>query len=83
MALSFGAPRLRSGRRFDADAPLFWAFAALLVWAPIPLGSNRAWAWGFLEAAAFLLVAAWVALWAWGRTRPTEALRASWPGPSA
>jgi putative inorganic carbon (HCO3(-)) transporter len=79
VALSVGAPRLRSRRRFDLDAPLFWAFVALLVWAPIPLGSNRPWAWGFLEAAAFLLVAAWLVLWAWGRAAASEALRAAWP----
>ena len=53
MAFSLGTPPLSATPRFDLDAPLFWAFAALLVWAPIPLGSNRPWAWGFLEAAAF------------------------------
>ncbi|HEX3098254.1 MAG TPA: O-antigen ligase family protein [Usitatibacter sp.] len=66
-------------RRFDPDAPLFWAFAALLVWAPIPLGSNRPWAWGFLEAGAFALAAAWIALWATGRVATPRALHAAWP----
>jgi O-antigen ligase len=65
--------------RFALDAPLFWAFAALLVWAPIPLGSNRPWAWGFLEAAAFVLAAAWLALWALGRVTAPRALVAAWP----
>ena len=77
MALSSGR-RMSVPRRFDLDAPLFWAFAALLVWAPIPLGSNRAWAWGVLEASAFILLALWLVLWAGGRVRATEALRGAW-----
>ena len=65
--------------RFELDAPLFWGFAALLVWAPIPLGSNRPWAWGLLEAAAFVLAAGWTALWGLGRVTAPRALRAAWP----
>jgi len=79
MAFSLGTPPLSATPRFDLDAPLFWAFAALLVWAPIPLGSNRPWAWGFLEAAAFVFAAAWIALWALGRVATPRALRAAWP----
>lgn len=33
--------------------------AALLVWAPIPLGSNRPWSWSLLAVAAGLLLGAW------------------------
>src|ERR1017187_503721 len=33
-----------------ADRTIFVLFLALLVWAPIPLGSNRPWAWAILEA---------------------------------
>ena len=32
---------------------------ALLVWAPIPLGSNRPWAWSLLAAWAAVLLLAW------------------------
>jgi len=79
MALLLGTPRLSRAHGFDLDAPLFWAFVALLVWAPIPLGSNRAWAWGLLEAGMFALLAAWLLLWAWHRVEATDALRAAWP----
>jgi len=65
--------------RFDAAAPLFWAFTALIVWAPIPLGSNRPWAWAILEIGAFLLSAAWLLLWGFGRADTPDALRAAWP----
>ena len=53
-----------SRRRFtptplDIDRLLFWGWTALLCWAPIPLGSNRTWAWVTLEVGVFLLLAAW------------------------
>ncbi|MGZ5039471.1 MAG: O-antigen ligase family protein [Usitatibacter sp.] len=58
---------------------VFWALLLLLVWIPIPLGSNRAWAWGVLEAWAFLLLAAWLLLWGTGWVRVSNPLRRSWP----
>lgn len=49
------------------------------MWIPIPLGSNRAWAWGVLEAYAFVLVAAWLALWALGGAEVSQPLKRGWP----
>lgn len=46
---------------------LFLALLGLLVWAPLPLGSNRPWAWAILETWAYLLGAAW--LWGFVRGR--------------
>ena len=62
-----------------ADKILFWAFVALLVWVPIPLGSNRPWAWMVLELWAYGLLAAWLVLWALGFAHVSHALRRSWP----
>lgn len=63
--------------RVDAERALFLAFVAVLAWLPIPLGSNRAWAWAILEAGIFGLVAAWVALWALqAASLPATAIRA-------
>ena len=42
------------------DNPLFYAFCILLVWLPLPLGSNRAWAWSVLEIWIFVLSAGWL-----------------------
>jgi O-antigen ligase len=67
------------GRGFDPAAPIFWAFLALLVWAPIPLGSNRPWAWAILVAVAFALAGGWLVLWALRSVEIPDALRASWP----
>ncbi|MBF0623467.1 MAG: O-antigen ligase family protein [Magnetococcales bacterium] len=39
------------------DAHIFWAFLLVLVWAPLPLGSNRVWAWNLLAGAIFGLLA--------------------------
>jgi len=45
----------------SASAKLFIALVALVVFAPLPLGSNRAWAWAILEVGAFLILALWLA----------------------
>ena len=36
---------------------LFYLFLFTIFWAPIPLGSNRPWAWGLLEILAFAITA--------------------------
>jgi O-antigen ligase len=58
---------------------LFWLFLVLLVWAPIPLGSNRAWAWSILEIGVFALTIAWLVLWVLGRVQIAESLVKAWP----
>ena len=35
----------------------YYCFLALIFWLPIPLGSNRPWAWGIIEVVAFSLLA--------------------------
>jgi putative inorganic carbon (HCO3(-)) transporter len=73
------SPLRSSSTLFDFEKILFWALLALLVWAPIPLGSNRAWAWMILEIWIFALLGAWLVLWAFGKVAvPEPALRA-WP----
>ncbi len=61
------------------DGPLFWGLLALVVWAPIPLGSNRPWAWMILELWAYALLAGWLLLYAFGRVRLSEAAAAAKP----
>src|SRR5258706_15140490 len=56
---------------------LFWAWIALLMWMPIPLGSNRPWAWAILQVGVFALVATWLLAW-WRGAAPAPApLRAA------
>jgi putative inorganic carbon (HCO3(-)) transporter len=61
------------------DRTAFWLFAALILWAPIPLGSNRPWAWSILEAGIFFVGLLWLAAYARREVVPTAAVRAAWP----
>lgn len=42
------------------DRWLLRGYLLLLFWAPLPLGSNRPWAWGVLECWTFLLLTVWL-----------------------
>ena len=57
----------------------FWLFAALLVWAPFPLGSNRPWSWMILEVGIFAAGALWTAGWMRGQAGSLELLKGAWP----
>lgn len=52
-----------------ADRSIFWLYLALLFWLPIPLGSNRAWAWSITEIWIFLLSITW--LWRYAQHQVT------------
>lgn len=67
-----------SGRSL-AERSIWWAYLALLVWAPLPLGSNRPWSWAILELWVFLLALAWLALYAADRVAPSMTLRRAGP----
>lgn len=62
-----------------ADRAIFVVFLLLLVWAPIPLGSNRPWAVAILEVGLFALAIAWLWLWAFGQVRIHAPFRKAWP----
>jgi putative inorganic carbon (HCO3(-)) transporter len=67
----------RAARVFDRAA--FWLFAVLIIWAPIPLGSNRPWAWSLLEAGIFLVGVLWLLAYAGRAVELTPAMRRAWP----
>ncbi|OOZ75961.1 hypothetical protein BOW50_10605 [Solemya velum gill symbiont] len=46
--------------RRDAPRPLFILYLFLIAWLPIPLGSNRVWAWSLFEVAICLLAGVWL-----------------------
>jgi O-antigen ligase len=80
VAFSFqDIPLSWSPRRLDLERALFLALAALLVWLPIPLGSNRPWAWAFMEVAAFGLIGAWLVGWAFDKVHVSPVLVRAWP----
>lgn len=65
--------------RPSANRGLFGFYLALLLWAPIPLGSNRPWAWAILELWVFALAIWWLLDFARGRTHGGPALKGAWP----
>lgn len=62
------------------DAPVFFGLLGLLIWTPLPLGSNRIWAMGILLIWALALVVGTLLAW---RGQPDAALerlqRFAWP----
>ncbi len=58
---------------------LFVCYLALLLWVPIPLGSNRPWAWAILELWVFLLAIWWLFAFARGKAHRSLALNRAWP----
>ena len=59
-----------------------WAFVfylALLAWAPVPLGSNRPWAWPLLALWVLLLALWWLTGFLRGRHAYPGVLRDAWP----
>lgn len=59
----------------NSTSTLFIAFLILLVWLPIPLGSNRPWAWALMEVWVYIIAAAWLFKYARGRVTLTEPFR--------
>lgn len=51
----------------------------LIVWAPIPLGSNRPWAWALLEIGIFATGLLWLAAHLRREAPITPVARAAWP----
>ena len=65
-------------------APLFERVAlclliGLILWAPFPLGSNRAWAWGLLEAGLFIAGICWLVGWRRNEFSVPETVAKTWP----
>ncbi len=54
-------------------------YLALLVWVPIPLGSNRPWSWAVLEVWVLLLALAWLAGGVLGNISLGPAIRSARP----
>lgn len=68
-----------AGSSSRLEQGVFYGLLALLVWMPIPLGSNRPWAWAILEAWAFLLAAVWLSGFVRNRAFLTPVFRKAKP----
>lgn len=66
-------------RRADGAGWIFVLYLALLVWAPLPLGSNRPWAWALLAIWVLALALCWLAGYIKGRYAHPTILGDAWP----
>jgi len=65
--------------RPGADRPLFYAYLALLLWLPLPLGSNRVWAWSLMEMWILGLAVAWLIQYFRGKVDVNRSFLRAWP----
>lgn len=70
----------RSSWAQQAERGLLGLFVVLLVWLPLPLGSNRHWAAALFVALVWLLLAACGLLRLTARPSPSQSARTSWGG---
>jgi putative inorganic carbon (HCO3(-)) transporter len=61
------------------DRAAFGLLLFLIVWAPVPLGSNRPWAWALLEIGIFATGLLWLVAHLRREAPITPAARAAWP----
>ncbi len=66
-------------RSKSSDKLLFYVLWALLLWLPLPMGSNRTWAWSLMTLGVQLLSMAWVIMAMVGRVSLTPAFRRAKP----
>ncbi|WP_284378928.1 O-antigen ligase family protein [Litoribrevibacter albus] len=59
------------------DQKLFYIFLILIFWLPLPLGSNRPWAWHLMEIVSYGLTAWWLILYTYKKVTITQPLAKS------
>ena len=64
---------------FDGTRWIYAFYLILLVWVPVPLGSNRSWSGAVLEIWVFVLALAWLAGHIRGKYVCPPTLRKAWP----
>jgi len=61
------------------DHAILYGFLALLIWLPLPLGSNRVWAWTIMEVWVLALSLMWLTQYLRGRVTVNQAFIRAWP----
>lgn len=65
--------------RHSGSNVLFYSFLALLIWLPLPLGSNKHWAVALMSVASFGLTAWWLVLFSLNRVTVGDSFKRSLP----
>ncbi len=63
----------------SADRFLFHAFLGLLLWMPLPFGSNVAWASSLMQAGVFLVAGLWLVQYYRGKVSLSQPFLRAWP----
>ncbi len=61
----------------EQGTDLFYAYVILIAWLPLPLGSNRPWAWGIMEVIAFGILLFWLVSYSKGLIKVPKAVTAA------
>ncbi len=61
------------------DRWIFYLFLALIVWVPLPFGSNRPWAWSIMEIWIFSLTSVWLIYYIAGKVSFTPVFKKARP----
>lgn len=61
------------------DKYIYAGFLMLVAWAPLPLGSNRPWAWSLMEIWIYLLAVCWLVLFMRNKAMITPVFRQARP----
>lgn len=72
-------PMLNVTSRPAGDRAIFYGFIALLMWLPLPLGSNRVWAWSIMEIWVLALSLLWLTQYLRGRVTVNQVFLRAWP----
>ncbi len=70
---------LNAQSRPAADRPLFFAYLALLLWLPLPLGSTRVWSRSLMEVWILVLAVAWLIQYLRGKADVNRSFVRAWP----
>ncbi len=70
-----------SASKYPPASPIgfYYAFVLLLIWLPLPMGSNRPWAWAIMEIYLLVLAMFWLVNYNMERVRLTRAFKAATP----
>ncbi|MBF0193029.1 MAG: O-antigen ligase family protein [Magnetococcales bacterium] len=69
----------KSCGRSKSPKYLFLMFLALLLWLPLPLGSNRPWAWAIMEIWIFIIAITWLTGFCLAKFQINQAVKNSLP----
>ena len=70
---------MNSAAADQAPRALYFAYVLLLLWMPLPLGSNRPLAWAAVELWVFAMAFGWLVLFLRGKVRLRSVVRRAWP----